>query len=138
MALPLESILEIGYLPAVTPLPHLPGWIRGIVQIRGEILSVVDLVVLFGLKEEQSFTAKKSFVLFRHGDMQFCLPVRRITGVVNVDSSHGTFQPPSAQLKADLGGLSEFISGAYSIDDRTVCILDSEKMGTAALIRKWR
>lgn len=35
MALPTDSIQEIGELPQVTPLPNIAPWIAGIVQIRG-------------------------------------------------------------------------------------------------------
>lgn len=137
MALSLDSIREIGYLPAVTPLPNLPGWIQGVIQIRGEILSVLDLPLLFNLKENQRYQSRKSYILFQYQKMQFCLQVSRILGVVNIDNIGTALQPPSAQLKAGLGGMADFMQGAYVMEDRTVCILDREKLGTSALIKKW-
>ncbi len=48
-ALPLAGVLEVQRLPAVTPAPHLPDWLLGLTNRRGEILSVVDLAAFLGL-----------------------------------------------------------------------------------------
>lgn len=44
-----EHLVEIVPLPAVTPLPGTPAWLTGITQVRGELMSVVDLARLFDL-----------------------------------------------------------------------------------------
>ena len=43
LAIPIDGLAEIGAMPPVTPLPNLPPWIHGIVNQRGEIISVIDL-----------------------------------------------------------------------------------------------
>ena len=48
-ALPLSSALEIGRRPDITPLPNLPNWVLGISNIRGEIISFINLKVFFGI-----------------------------------------------------------------------------------------
>ncbi|HVS34112.1 MAG TPA: chemotaxis protein CheW [Gemmataceae bacterium] len=48
-ALPLGRIQEVQRLPAVTPVPHLPDWLLGVANHRGEVLSVVDLAAFLGL-----------------------------------------------------------------------------------------
>lgn len=40
---PVEGLREIVRAPAVTPLPALPAWMPGIVQVRSELLPVIDL-----------------------------------------------------------------------------------------------
>ncbi len=47
--IPVESLREIIAAPAITGLPYLPPWMRGIVQIRGELVSVVDTASWFGI-----------------------------------------------------------------------------------------
>lgn len=138
MALPIEALQEIGYLPEVTPLPNLPGWISGVIQIRGEILSVVDFAALFNMREDNTYSARKSYILFRQQDLKFCLPVSRIAGVVNIEETGTALKPADAATKAHLGGLTDFVKGLFISENRSVCVLDHEKLGTAALIRKWR
>jgi chemotaxis signal transduction protein len=55
---PAERIRELVNVPAIAGLPGLPGWLPGIAQIRGELVSVVDLARLFGIVAEKS--AEKS------------------------------------------------------------------------------
>jgi len=137
MALSIDSVQEIGYLPAVTPLPNLPLWIKGIVQIRGEILSVVDFLLLFGLKEERS-PLRRSYILYKQRDFKFCLVANRITGVVNLDEQRDPLTPFAPERGEHLTRLAPFFKGLFTMDNRTVCILDDEKLGSSSLIRKWQ
>ena len=138
MALSIQSIQEIGYLPTVTPLPNLPSWIRGIVQIRSEILSVVDFIALFGLGDEQSVGLKRSYLLFKLQNFKFCLVVNRITGVVNFDEQRDQLGKFTSEQENTLNQLSVFFKGILTVDNRNICILDSEKLGNASMIRKWQ
>lgn len=138
MALPLESIQEIGYLPKVTSLPNLPHWIKGIVQIRSEILSVVDFIALFHLQDEKKFGLQQSYLLFKQQDLKFCLLVNRITGIVNIDEQRDTLTASASEKFAGSDFLSVFFRGVFNFDNRTICILDNEKLGAAPLIRKWQ
>jgi len=138
MALPIGSVREIGYLPEVIPLPNIPSWIRGIVQIRGEILSVVDCCMLFGVKEAD-YHLQPSYVFFRHQNLQFCLLVSRITGVVNLDEQYDELLPFSpAEHGRHLSSLSVLFRGIHVMDKRTIHILDDEKLGASPLILKWQ
>ena len=138
MALPIDSVQEIGELPTVTPLPNLPQWIKGIVQNRGEILSVVDFVALFGLEDMRTLGVKRAYILFKWYDLRFCLPVGRILGIVNIDEQRDNLQPVDVLPSGGPGRLAEFVKGVFSMDNRNICLLDNEKLGTSSLIRKWR
>lgn len=50
IGLPAEHLLEIVSAPPITRLPGSPAWLPGIVQVRGELMSVVDLISLYGLQ----------------------------------------------------------------------------------------
>lgn len=138
MALAIDAIQEIGHHPAVTPLPNLPRWIRGIVQIRGEILSVVDFVTLFGLQSDRLMGVRHAYILFKKGDLKFCLPVSRITGVLNIDEQGDTVKAYSSE-RADIPWpMVQILQGVFTVDNREVYILDAEKLGVSPLIRKWQ
>ena len=140
MALSIQSIQEIGYLPTVTPLPNLPSWIRGIVQIRSEILSVIDFIVLFGLGDEHARASglKQSYLLFKQQDFKFCLVVNRITGVVNFDEQRDQLGVLPSDQTDTLNQLALFFKGILTVDNRNICIIDSDKLGNASMIRKWQ
>ena len=83
MALPLTDVRETGQLAAVAPLPNLPGWIRGILHRRGEILSAVDLACFLGLPASQWTGPGQPYLLFRQSDLACCLEVARAGVVVH-------------------------------------------------------
>ncbi len=138
LALPIDSVQEIGELQTITPLPNLPRWIRGIVQNRGEILSVVDFASLFGLEEGGLPGAKRSSILFRLQDLRFCLPVTRIIGIVNFDEQRDHLLPLESGQTERLGRLTAFVKGMFRLDGTEIFLLDSELLGTSDLIRSWR
>jgi len=47
-AVELSGIVEIGKRPPAVPLPHVPAWLLGLANLRGDIVSVVDLRTYFG------------------------------------------------------------------------------------------
>jgi hypothetical protein len=42
-AIPIDSVREIGRPPAMTSVPNVPDWVLGLVNVRGDIVSLVDL-----------------------------------------------------------------------------------------------
>lgn len=138
MALPIDSIQEIGELPQITPLPNIAPWISGIVQIRGEILSVVDLIALFKLPYVRGHSLKRPCLLFKQQDFNCCLVVDRITGVVNIDEQHDRLEAYVCSEGAPLAALSPFFKGVLIVGDRTVHILENDKLGNAPQLRNWR
>lgn len=53
VGIPAEDLREIVPLRDVTSLPGLPSWMLGLVQVRGELLGVVDLALLVGASGER-------------------------------------------------------------------------------------
>ena len=138
MALPVTAMQALGNMPDITPLPYLPSWIKGIVQIRGEILSVVDFQQLFHLREERRTVLQPSFIFFQHDDLQFCLLVNKITGILSVDEQEDHLESCSADERAGCMEMLEFIKGVLVRDRRRIFILNSDALGHAEVIRRWR
>jgi purine-binding chemotaxis protein CheW len=46
------KVREIIRMQAITPVPHMPAHVRGVINLRGRMIPVVDLRVKFGLKAE--------------------------------------------------------------------------------------
>ena len=138
MALPVSAMQELGEMPTITPLPYLPPWIRGIVQIRGEILSVVDFRALFRLTEDRRTYLKQSYILFQESDMQFCILAHRITGLIHVDDEVERLETCTPEEQSECRRLLPYVRGVLAQGDRRVFILNGEALGRADLIRRWR
>ncbi len=49
-AIGIQRVKEIIEYTAITKVPKVPAWIRGVINLRGNVVPVVDLAVRFGLQ----------------------------------------------------------------------------------------
>ncbi|WP_339460842.1 chemotaxis protein CheW [Pseudomonas sp. EA_105y_Pfl2_R69] len=90
-----EHVAQVLPLNQYTPLPNTPGHVLGIVNVRGRIVSVLDLRVLF--ERPHGSLSDRSFLLILHGqDMEFGLLIDRVLGVARISC---------ASLQKDLANL---------------------------------
>lgn len=55
------SVLEIIRLPKITPVPQTPDFVKGVIDLRGRVIPVIDLRVRFGLLS--AFTGRTCIVV---------------------------------------------------------------------------
>ncbi|MDD1783205.1 chemotaxis protein CheW [Enterovibrio sp. ZSDZ35] len=60
--IPLSSVKEVIGMVNVTPIPHVPLFFKGLLNLRGKIISVIDLRLKLGLKEKP-YEAKKTSII---------------------------------------------------------------------------
>lgn len=78
-----EHVAQVLPLHQYTPLPGTPAYVLGIVNVRGRIVSVLDLRVLFELPI--GGLAERSFLLVLHSaQMEFGLLIDRVLGVAQI------------------------------------------------------
>jgi len=118
-AIETRYVREVHPLESLTPLPCTPAFVLGIVNLRGEILSVIDLKKFFDLPEK-GLTDQNKVIVLRSGNMVF--------GVL-ADAVAGASRVRVADIQPSLPTLTG-VREAYLIGvtlERTV-ILDAEKL----------
>ncbi len=114
LAIPLTSVLEIGATPPVTPLPNLPAWVLGVSNLRGEIVSMVDLRAFFGLEgsadPRRGATARRMTVLVHNPEMKVGLVVDRVMGLYHLDRAGANLQSPPYREGEPAHALLPFIT----------------------------
>jgi purine-binding chemotaxis protein CheW len=125
-ALPLENTLEIDYFPDITPLPNLPQWVLGICNLRGDIVSVVDIKQIFKLSSKNVNRARK-LVLIRNQNVSTAIVVDNVAGIlVTHEQDHQNDTNPMAGKP-----FSKFVKNAMVSDRQTVYFLDLDVLMTA-------
>lgn len=84
---PMPEVDEVLYMPSCTRFPGVKPWVTGVANVRGRLLSVVDLGMFFGNKP--SISSKKCRVLAaRHNDLYTGVIVEEVLGIqtLGVDS----------------------------------------------------
>lgn len=79
LAIPMAAVIEAGELHSVQSLPLLPEWLTGITNIRGEIISVVNLAFFLGFATTSS-GAEGFFLIVRDDRLKVAITVDRVIG----------------------------------------------------------
>ena len=90
-ALPITSALEIGRRPDITVLPNLPNWVLGISNVRGEIVSFINLKTFFGISSTGTKVGRR-FLIVHNQDMKVGIIVDRIMGILSLDQIDADLQ----------------------------------------------
>lgn len=103
-----HCVTEVVAVAGITPLPCTPGHVRGIVNLRGRIVTVIDLKDIFGL-DLAAQQDHHRLIILNSPSMEFALLVDTVIGVENVVA--GTLQPPPptlTEIRADyMKGITE-------------------------------
>lgn len=133
LAIPLSRVLEIGHRPDVTPLPNLPEWIIGVSNIRGEIISIVDLKAYLGMPSH-GLTRDSRLMIIRHLDMKVGAIVDKILGIFSTERIEQDIQESPFQK----GEIASYIDGVIQSDDGLINFLNVEKLLTSPKMNAFR
>jgi len=107
-ALPIEGVLEAAELGEVTPVPGAPAVVLGVRNLRGQLITVVDLATLFGLEDDSS---PERIVITEAGNRRAGLAVEAILDV----------EPVSEPIEA---AECEYLRGSVLADGQLVGVVD--------------
>ena len=129
----MNGLVEVGPLPVITPLPHLPPWILGIVNVRSEIVSVVDLAGFLGLPKDSN-QRDEQLVIIKHQDVRTGIPIERVYGTVNRSRSDQIIPLP-AEIVGERKAF--FVPKGFMVDDQMYSIFDIQQLFTSHRFLKY-
>jgi len=124
--IPILTVLDINGLMEITPIPKTPAYIKGVINLRGKVIPVMDLRLKFGMPEKDY-------------DKQTCIIIVNVSvdgrhkqiGII-VDTVSEVFDIPLTEIEAppDYGTHSEegFINGIGKVKGKLVVLLNIEKV----------
>jgi purine-binding chemotaxis protein CheW len=115
-------VQEIMRVRSITPVPLSVPEIAGLINLRGEVLTAVDLRIRFGFDPAEGSSNPVNIVV-RVDDEPISLLVDAIDGVVEVSELPFETTPSTVDEKA-----RSLISGAYTLPDRLLLALDARKV----------
>ncbi|MBD8524712.1 chemotaxis protein CheW [Pseudoxanthomonas sp. CAU 1598] len=116
------KVQEIRGYDAVTRLPSSPNWIKGVINLRGAIIPVIDMRIKFKLGEPH-YDAFTVMIILNVGGRVIGMVVDAVSDVTRLTAAQ---KRPAPELG---GGIdARFISGIGSIDQRMLILLDIERM----------
>jgi len=120
------TVQEIIGLMDVARVPQVPRYVRGVINLRGRIITVVDLRLKFGL-DAQEDTDKTCIVVVQVGEgdrrMTLGIIVDEVREVVDI-SADQIEPPPSFGSAID----TSFLLGMGKLDQRVAMLLDIDRI----------
>ncbi len=116
------SVKEIQKGSRFTYVPNAPIFVRGVYNLRGDIIPVIDLRKFFGLPEYEERQELEDILILRQQDSVIGVIVDGIQKVVGVNRSE---IQPAHPLFADVVGL-DYIYGVVEKDESLYVILDTK------------
>jgi len=119
---PITSLHEIVRVPEVTAVPDAPNYMEGVINLRGKIVSVIDLRKRFGVKETAS-TRRNRILVVEHNGRLCGLIVDSATEVIKIPA--GDIEPSTAVFHE--GGLNA-VTGLGKYKGRLIVLLDTVRL----------
>ena len=114
------SVREIRGWAPVTPLPHSPGFLRGVLNLRGAVLPIVDLAERLGLAATDP-SARHVIIVAQVKHQVVGLLVDAVSDILTI--TDGTIQPPPEVAS---GRVRTFVQGLLAIEGRMVSLISLE------------
>jgi purine-binding chemotaxis protein CheW len=119
---PIKSLHEIVRVPEITAVPDAPDYMEGVMNLRGKIVSVIDLRKRFGVAKISSSRRNRILVLEHNG---------RLSGLI-VDAASevlkipvGDVEPASALFQE---GRLDCVTGLGKYKGRLIVLLDTARL----------
>lgn len=123
--IPILKVSEIIGLTNITPIPKVPSFIKGIINLRGSIIPVMDLRLKLGLPEKE-YDHNTCIVIL---NKKYENTVKKVGIIVDIVSEVCAITSANIERPPDYGSCQEdcILSGVGKIKNEVVILLDIER-----------
>ena len=120
--IPIHQVQEIRGWTKVTPLPNSPRYIRGVLNLRGTIVPIIDLRLRFNLPEVP-YDAITVIVVINVGPRLAGIVVDAVSDVIDLDPEQRR-NAPEFEGQAN----RQFVQGLTQVEDKLLVLIDVDKL----------
>lgn len=117
-SIPLLDVREVIALTEATPIPYAPAYFKGLINLRGQIISIIDLRTKLNLTKA-AYGPEASIILLNLEDLSLGVIVDSVNCVL-------TFRPEEMSPAPAIGGKESCIKSVARKDKRLILNLDIE------------
>lgn len=123
-----RQVSEVVQMPAVTPLPNFPDWLLGIVNLRGEIITVADLSKFW--KKKAVHPSSKTKIVVLRGETS------KASIAVIADKLGEIITLPDDEIQTAKKPAEPQICGQAAYKSNILSLLDAEKVITSLSLKQ--
>lgn len=115
-------VVEIIEMQHITKIPHVPPYIKGIINVRSKVVPIVDIRSRFG-KPEIPYTSRTCIIILAMGEISVGIIVDSVADVEDIHSSDISATPENKSVNTN-----EFIQYMIRSENDVKLILDVAKL----------
>ena len=121
-ALDVQQVQEVTKSLPITPIPLAPSYVKGLINLRGQIAVSIDLREMFGLPKQEN-TELTNTIVCRTDGILMAFPVDRVGDVVENDYNNFENTPETVEPK-----IAQFMKGVFKSQHDILSMLDIESI----------
>lgn len=114
-------VIEIVGIQKITEVPDMPLYIKGVINLRGSVIPVMDVRLRFGMPERE-YDDRTCLIVVRVGDVTTGLVVDRVNEVSEISGQQ--IEPPPRTG----GETAQYLKGMGKVGDSVKILLDMERL----------
>lgn len=112
-----DKILSINDMMNITVVPKAPSHIKGLINLRGSIKSLIDINLLLNIKSDKK---QNNIIILKLDEEEIGITVDEVEEVIDIDEQK--------LQKLDTHNIESYINGVIEIEGRLLTIIDIEKL----------
>jgi purine-binding chemotaxis protein CheW len=121
--IPIHYVIEIINIVEITKVPEQPAYVKGIINLRGKVLSVMDVRLRFQ-KAEKTYDDRTCIIVIQVEGESFGLIVDNVKEVASIDEENISEAPTMNQEDSAIG----FIDGVGKMEGEIWLLVDCKKL----------
>ncbi|NLL46479.1 MAG: purine-binding chemotaxis protein CheW [Clostridiales bacterium] len=129
-ALPIREIVQITQMQEIIPLPEQTHYVKGMINLRGQIIPVIDMRLRFG-KQEAEFTERTCIIIVHIQDSDFGFIVDEVDEVLDIEAEQ--ISPPP-KVSTEFSNANNYLTGVARLsntegkNERVALLLNAGKI----------
>ncbi|MDN5212709.1 chemotaxis protein CheW [Fulvivirgaceae bacterium BMA12] len=125
----IDQIKEVVLTPNITKMPQTPGYVKGVANIRGNIIGIIDLEEKFGIKEatttEQANRESNYTLVVESDEFKVGILVKEVPNTLSVNPAD---MEHSVNVVHDNSVNSDYIQGIVKLKGKLIILIDIFKV----------
>jgi purine-binding chemotaxis protein CheW len=120
-----EQVQGVERMAEVTPVPNVAPWIRGVMNLRGSIVSVIDFRLFLDLEQLPS-TTRMRLLCLQYNEMVICLIVDSVNEMITIPTN--SIVNGNVRQAAIPPWIASYSTGSALLTSRVVVLLDVPRL----------
>ncbi|WP_391559397.1 chemotaxis protein CheW [Robertmurraya sp.] len=119
--IPIEHVISIEKVEGITPIPHLPVYVKGIVKVRGELLPVLDFEEILYHRTIQ-YNDQTRMIVVKTDELTIGVLVNDAKEIIDIEKEN------LKQLGLVAFNKTSYFSSIANLDSRLITMIDPSKL----------